>query len=356
MQRRAAIATIVLVAAGWTVWTVDRSDAFQPPGRADRTRPAAGAQPQPSPARAEAAPRAADSPASAGAAERSVPVERSRIMLIDQRVLASEVPGIVAEVPFREGDEVAAGALVARLRDDVPKAALATAQKLAEADIEKRYAEAAFEVADKMVEAAQRSNERFARSVPLMELERLQLDSHRADLQIEKSDFDRELNELRAGEAEAQLNAYTITAPFDGVVTRVERKVGEAVRQGDPILELVSTRRVRVEGEVDVRHAWEIKRGNPVRVQIGRTAVVEDLPAQRNGRAFDSARVPGVQPRHLEIPADIRDRVFEGRVVYVDPTVHPIVLTVRVWAEVENPDGILKSGLPAQMTINPDGE
>ena len=101
---------------------------------------------------------------------------------------------------------------------------------------------------------------------------------------------------------------------------------GEAVRQGDPIVALVSTKRVRVEGEIDVRGSWQVRRGNAVTVEI-------DLD---------------------DAPPEIKGRTFEGRLVYVDPTVDAISLTVRVWAEVDNPDGLLKAGLGATMTIFPD--
>lgn len=247
-------------------------------------------------------------------------------MLIDQRTLASDVPGILAEVPFREGDEVPARVMVARLRDDVPAAAYKTTQKLATSDIEERYAEAAFHVAEATVDAAEAANNLVSSAVPLIEVKRLELDAERANLQIDKAVHDREVADLRAGEAKAQLDTYTITAPFEGVITRVHKQVGEAIRQGDPIIELVSTKRVKVEGYVPVGDFWTIQRGNLVRVWI---------------------ELPGV--RH-----PIEDRVFEGRLIFVDRTVHPVTRMVRVWAEVDNPDDLLRGGLPAQMTIHPD--
>ena len=50
---------------------------------------------------------------------------------------------------------------------------------------------------------------------------------------------------FKRNEAQAQLDTFSIRAPFAGVVTRVHRGKGEAVRQGDQVLELVSTQRVR---------------------------------------------------------------------------------------------------------------
>ena len=339
MQRRAAILAVVLAAATWMVISNGRSDAFQAQPRSRAAQPArSGAEPratgQPverrplAEARSDAAAdRTAEPPAaSAARPDGSIVVDRGQIMLIDQVTLASDVPGILAEIPFREGDEVPARVLVAKLRDDIPAAAFETARKLSTSDIEERYAAAAHRVASATVEAAEDANQQVSNAVPLIEVKRLELDEERAFLQIDKAVHDREVADLRAAEAKAQLDAYTITAPFEGVVTRVHKQVGEAIRQGDPIIELVSTKRVRVEGNIPVGDYWNVQRGNLVRVWI---------------------ELPGV--RHA-----IEDRVFEGRLVFVDRTAHPVTRTVRVWAEVDNPDDLLRGGLPAQMTIHPD--
>ena len=50
--------------------------------------------------------------------------------------------------------------------------------------------------------------------------------------------------------------------------------------------------------------------------------------------------------------ADIEKQIFKGKVVFVD--VKAVAASkVEVWAEVENPDNVLRAGLPAKMTIFP---
>ena len=46
--------------------------------------------------------------------------------------------------------------------------------------------------------------------------------------------------------------------------------------------------------------------------------------------------------------------VFEGQIVFVDVAVQPVSKIVRIWAEIENHDNLLRSGLPATITINPN--
>lgn len=251
---------------------------------------------------------------------------RCHIKLIDTAVLASDRPGIIAYVEPEEGDPVHAGQQVAGLRDEVAQAELAVAELEAKNDVEIRYAKKATEVAKAEHEVALEANRRVPKAVPEVEVNRLKLAAERSELQIERAEMDRDIAIEKRNEAEAQLKMYQIKATFDGVVTRVHKHEGEAVRQGDPILEIKSTDRVRVEGYVNIRDIWRVKRGD--RVQV-----------------------------HLDIPdadLEVEKRVFEGKIVFPDVTADPVNKTVMVWAEVANPDNILRAGLPAVMTIWPE--
>jgi hypothetical protein len=43
---------------------------------------------------------------------------------------------------------------------------------------------------------------------------------------------------------------------------------------------------------------------------------------------------------------------FPGRIAFVDVKVEPVTHCVKVWAEVHNPNGVLKDGLTARMVID----
>ena len=43
---------------------------------------------------------------------------------------------------------------------------------------------------------------------------------------------------------------------------------------------------------------------------------------------------------------------FQGKIVFVSPEIHPVNGKVRVWAEVENRNGLLRPGLSVAMAIN----
>lgn len=270
----------------------------------------------------------ADAPSSEATAEPSssspILVPKCRIMLIDEAVLAAERPGVLAFVEPQEGDHVQANQEVVGLKDEVAQATYRTAKKRAENNVHVRYAEKASDLADTEYERAKEANVRVAGTVPDIELQQLRLAAERAALAIEQAQHEFEVNELLCAESEVDLKSYRVTASFDGIVVRVHKQKGEAVSLGEPILEVISTQRVKVEGYVDIKDALRTKPGALVRVRLD----LDDTELQQERE------------------------VFEGRIVFVDHTVQPILEQVRVWAEVANRSNILRAGLTAQMEID----
>lgn len=270
---------------------------------------------------------AADEKAAAEAAAAGpIQLEECRIKLIDQVTLASDRPGVLKFVEPEEGDHVKKSQQVASLKDAVARAELAVARKKATDDVQVRYARKAKEVAEKEYEKNLQANKEFPGAVPDVEVIRSKLAAERAVLQIEKAQHDQEINKLTAEESEAKLETYQVVAPIDGIVTRVWKSEGEAVNQGDKILEVSSTDRVRVEGYLPIEDMWRVEPGSAVQVQLN---------------------VPEV-----ELP--VEDETFKGHIVFVDVAVEPVTRQVRVWAEVQNRENILRAGLTADMTIYPN--
>lgn len=255
------------------------------------------------------------------------------MILADEAVLASDRPGILEFVEPEEGAEVKKGQQVAGLKDEVAVAALKVAEETAKNDIETRYAQAAAAVAEQEYRKSIQANKRTKDAIPEVEVERLRLSAERARLQIEKAEMDREVARLQAEEKAAELATYQVICPIDGVVTRVMKHDGEAVQQGDPILQIVRTDTVRVEGYVHVADALRMKVGSPVRVRLG-------------GESLDVSR----------LPEGVRDRTFEGKIGFIDVTANLTTHQVRIWAEVPNEGNTLVAGLPVEMEVAPAGD
>ncbi len=130
--------------------------------------------------------------------------------------LTAKVSGAIAEVLAEEGDEVKAGDVLARIEEDDYRIALQRAEaqyNLAKANFER----------DKAV---------FSKGViPVAELE-----SKETHLLTAKADLDN---------ARLQLSRCTIIAPIDGVVRRLDAKVGLFLSVADPVGQLLQIDKVK---------------------------------------------------------------------------------------------------------------
>lgn len=265
-------------------------------------------------------------PPAPGAREpKPIKVDRCTVKLIDEVILSSERAGILGVVSVREGDRVEEGKLLATLKDDVARASLAVAEIEASSDIDIRFAQNASEVAAVEYEKVQEANRRVPGTVPGVEVRRARLAADKTVLEIEKARHTHDVQVAKRDEAAAQLATYRIEAPFEGFVTRVHLSRGAAVRQGDPVIELVSTRKVRVEGYISVNELTHVRQGSKVKVQLDAT----------------------------DDGAESAKQSFPGKIVFVDVKSTPVEHKVRVWAEVENLENKLRSGLTPTMTILP---
>src|SRR5262245_56279581 len=77
--------------------------------------------------------------AQGGRTPRTIRAQDCTVKLLDEVVLSCERPGILGTVSVREGDTVQQGTLLAGLKDDVARAALAVAEAEADSDVEIRY-------------------------------------------------------------------------------------------------------------------------------------------------------------------------------------------------------------------------
>ncbi|MFN0195735.1 MAG: efflux RND transporter periplasmic adaptor subunit [Planctomycetaceae bacterium] len=248
------------------------------------------------------------------------------ITAVDVAILSTDRSGVLADITVKEGAFVQTDQIVARLQDDVAQARFLLADAKAKDNVDIRYSAKAYDYAKKEYEIALDSRARVPGSVPELEAEKLKLAMDRGELQVEKAESDFELNKLSRDEALADLNSYRIKTPFPGMVTRVYKHKGEAVRQGDPVLELINTDRLRVEGYLSIRDRLRVKMGAAVAVRI-------DIPDEE---------------------LEIEDDIFEGQITFIDVSVVGTSSICRVWAEVPNRDDLLRIGLPAQMMIDPD--
>lgn len=249
-----------------------------------------------------------------------------RIKLKDHRLLASERVGIIASVEVEQGQPVQKDKLVVQLKDDVARSSFLTAEEKASTDIEIRFAKKAKQVADKDYDRAVQANKRLASTVPEAEVEKLKLTAEKSQLQIEQADHQFRVTKLEVSEAQAQLDSFKVMSPIDGFVSRVHKRSGEAVAQGEVIVEIVNTDRMLAEGYVPVAAVGRIQRGSYVEVTS-------------------------------------RGHRYPGYVLNVDRVATFVGAQVKLYAEIENrplpsksgsKTAQLLAGLTAQMDVFPE--
>jgi membrane fusion protein, multidrug efflux system len=269
--------------------------------------------------------RPAETEGHAALSGKPIEVGKCQIKAVNSARLATDRPGVLAAIDLKEGDIVHENDLLARLMDDVAQASLEVAKLVADDDIEIQYATKLNEVDTKEYEKSLAANLQHYNTVPQLDILRAKLNMEKSQLQINKATHEIKVNLLKAKQAEAELKTYRIRAPFDGVVTSIMKHRGEAVHQGDTILEVVNTAVVRVEGKVNERDIWNVKVGSPVSVHLS---------------------IP-------EINLDVEKQVFHGKIGFVDVVANGASFETRVWAEIANPNNVLRPGLQATMKILP---
>lgn len=256
----------------------------------------------------------------------TIEVPRCQVKFYRRAELATDRPGIIAEMPFDEGDALDEGDLVVRLRDEVELANL----KLA---TERAGSTTAIEIAEKEAEAAALELKAYEEGNALVKglhaqnvIDRARLILQAREKAVLQAREEVSLNERAMEQAQAEVQSLRVYSKQSGVVVRVLKREGEAVQQGEGIIEVIDPTIARVEGKLHVAQARRLKPGMAVQVRLDFKDV--DLP--------------------------IESEVFEGRIGFIDVFASSSLHEVRIWAEITNRDGILLDNLPAVMMIDVD--
>lgn len=121
---------------------------------------------------------------------------------------------------------------------------------------------------------------------------------------------------------EASLNKISITAPFDGIITRQDAKVGTIISQGNSLVSITSQNNVHIEANISEINIGRIKEGNPVLIE------------------FDA----------------FPNEVFGGFVSFIEPGDFLIggVVNFKIRVELNTPNPKIKNGLTSNLKIETD--
>ncbi|MDD3447975.1 MAG: efflux RND transporter periplasmic adaptor subunit [Gammaproteobacteria bacterium] len=281
--------------------------------------------------------------------------------------LAFQVGGRVSELAVDEGDVVGAGQVVARLDEHDFTLALERARaeaKAAEAALaalragsrtqevaaaratldraraEQRYAEAEVKRMRDLVPRQLASREDLDRAERQRDVAAAGVEEARQRLELlvegtRPEDIDRAAAEAAARRAAAesaarQLEYATLKSPAAGVVSVRMADLGEVWQPGQAALRVTQLDRPWVRAYLTEPDLARVRIGMPAEVRV------DGQP----GRVF-SGRLTFISPE-----AEYTPKTVETRALRVD-------LVYRVKVEVDNPEGLLKVGMPADVTLEP---
>jgi membrane fusion protein (multidrug efflux system) len=203
--------------------------------------------------------------------------------------VTNEVAGQVREINFRSGEKVKAGEVVVQLDDQVDRATLDGLVA------ERKLAEIQFKRARELFKENQ--------AVPEASVDEAQakLDSARAHVVAQ----------------EALIAKKRIRAPFSGLLGIRQVNVGQFLNPGSPIVQLEALDPIYADFSLPERNFARLGVGQDVEVRV-----------QSYG-----------------------DQVFKGRIAALNPGVDAATRTVRVRAELDNPDGRLRPGMFAEVRL-----
>ncbi|WP_168012912.1 efflux RND transporter periplasmic adaptor subunit [Halomonas salinarum] len=201
--------------------------------------------------------------------------------------VANEVAGVVSEVAFESGQRVSKGDVLIRLEDSVDRAALSALEAQAQ--------------------LANETYTRYSNLLPRNAVSQSQFDEARANYQAARAD---------AEQQRAQLNKKTIRAPFGGVVGLRQVDLGEYIAVGTPIVDLNMLDPIQVDYSVPERAVGQVAAGRSIELTV----------------------------------AAYPERVFEGEILAIAPSINESSRTLNIRAQLDNTDGALSPGMFAEVS------
>ena len=205
---------------------------------------------------------------------------------VESITLVAEIPGLLESLPFKEGDRVGKGALIAKLNDDQLAAERDRAAALRD------QAKASYERVKQVVEAKAGSAQ--------------DLDDAAAALRVAEAEL---------ALAEAKLSKTRIRAPFSGIVGVRRQSPGAFINPGDPITVLARIEEMRIVFYSPERFLSRLKTGSSVTIST---------------TAYQGYEVT-------------------GQIDAVDPVLDETTRSARVVGRVANPEGRLRPGMSASV-------
>ena len=179
---------------------------------------------------------------------------------LQEASISPEINGQVRKIHVKEGQRVRQGDLLVSLRTDVTDASI-------------REVKTGLELASRMYEKQRELWEQRIGS----EIQYLQAKNNKESL------------EARLSILEEQLGMASITAPFGGIVDKIQIKEGELAVPGMQLLYLVNLTRLKITADISESYLRDVEKGEMVEIDFPSfPEMTKNLPIVRVGNVIDN--------------------------------------------------------------------
>lgn len=262
----------------------------------------------------------------------------AQVVRIQDTLIAAPIGGLVDELLVREGHPVDEGQTLVQMdatrataESVAARAAYRGALIQAENDVNTRYARRTLDVRRREMSQSVEANDRYPGSVTATEIDRLQLVIDQAALSIEQAEHALQVARAKVDEtaaavelAKLRVDQHRIASRVAGRIAETHVQVGQWIEAGAPVARIVSLDPIRISAFVD-------------------------------GRIYDRSlvgkRVEFVRKAESDETKSIKEIRLSGKVTFVSDELNPITSQVRLWADVANPNELLRPGMRGRLII-----
>lgn len=181
--------------------------------------------------------------------------------------LSVAVPGLVARIPVKEGQEVAEGDVLLELGREQELLERKRRELLQENRAEILAAEARLNTARSEVEATKTLFEQ-TRSVSREELDRKQLQLSLAEAELTQAHMNKDREKIELEMARESVEQRLLRAPHPGIITEILIEEGEGCEPLQPLMRLVDVTRLIVTANLEAEQLNRFTPGQNVRVSL----------------------------------------------------------------------------------------
>ncbi|HYE61748.1 MAG TPA: efflux RND transporter periplasmic adaptor subunit [Phycisphaerales bacterium] len=187
--------------------------------------------------------------------------------------ISAQVSARIIALPFRENDRVKAGDVLIRLDARDLQALLESAKASLKSE-QARYEGARAALENALSERTRRQKLAETGDISKAELDQFETEYRRAESAMRVAEHSIEIAKANILRAEKDLDNTTITAPFDGVVTKLNAEVGETVvvgtlnNPGSIIMEVADLGVMLLKAKIDEANIAFVKEGQKARVYV----------------------------------------------------------------------------------------